>query len=86
MLLESPTSQQIRIAGSVIDGEYPFPRTCTAALVLTVKLIGFLVEIFGSVGEAVIMVLLWFEGGILGIGSTMRHDETMRCRADVCII
>ncbi len=58
VLVESSTFTQIRIVHSGVDWERPFPRTCTAVLVLAVQLIGFQVEVFGSIGESVEMVLL----------------------------
>ena len=48
----------LRIVRSGVNWERPFPRTCAAALVLAVQLIGLFVEVFGSVGESVEMVLL----------------------------
>ncbi len=39
-----------------VDWERPFLGTCIAALVLAVQLIGFQVEVVGSVGESVEMV------------------------------
>jgi hypothetical protein len=58
VLVESSTFMQIRIVRSGVDWERPFPLTCTAALVLAVQLIGFQVEVFGSVGESVKIILL----------------------------
>ena len=58
VLVESSTTMQIRIVRSGVNRERPFPGTCTAALVLAAQLIGFQVEVFGSVGESVEMVLL----------------------------
>ena len=58
VLVDSSTTTQIRIVCSGVDWERPFPRTRAAALVLAIQLIGIQVEVFGSVGESVEMVLL----------------------------